>query len=136
MSELDGAKTELLRLRDLTARTGVLHPAQVLQIKMWAAILSPTKGSFEVQVDPDDRNIVFEFRRLNKKYHQGHPQALARSVRWLLGASWVIQVKSAGKTIFAGRRSIPLVKREEPVQEHTPWRDLLHSSPSGSSSLS
>lgn len=138
-------ETELLKLRDITARSGVLHPAQTLQLKMWGALLSPRKGSFEVEVDPEEHIVVYRFARLPSRFHKKHPAGLQRSVQWLFGAEWAVRVFSGDKSVFSGRRQPKQIKDYVSVFDQdgaivqvaknlnefkeVPWRDRLRLSP-------
>ena len=126
MTQTNKIEFELMRLKDLTKRTGVIHEAQQIQLKMWALFLSPKKGSFKVRIDLDHSTVFFEFKSLIKKYIEHYPQALARSVRHLLGSEWVTKVVVKGKTIFTSKRIEPVIRKELEVEtEIIPWRERL-----------
>ena len=57
---------QLGHLKAMTARTGILHDAQVLQIQMWPMIAIPTALSSTAEVDTKNKK-VYLYVVVNKK---------------------------------------------------------------------
>ena len=129
MSESAELMKQLMELCDLTKRLGGLHEAQILQLKMWGFVISPTKGSFEVVVSTEDATVEYVFAR-NAELPKD-PLVFAKideSVKWLLGEHWLVRFKKgAGKALYVGKRIQPLEQEVPEEQETTPWRDKLNS---------
>lgn len=86
---------QLMRLRHLTELTGALHEAQLLQFKMWTAILFTKESTVEIQNKPKDKSISYVVRgevdNLTEKARQ-----VVDWTRTLVGQNWDIQVKQKG----------------------------------------
>lgn len=97
-------------LRGLTRTTGVLHEAQVLQLKMWPRLAIPHAESTEFGWDPINRTIEFRARvaRGQKPPRDlvKRLKGLDRSVKSLLGTDVVVRVKAGTSVLFtsAGKK--------------------------------
>jgi hypothetical protein len=94
---------QLLLLRDMTARMGVLHEAQILQLKMWPLFLFDNLKKCEEHVNIENRVIEYHFLQTKGKYpkdKEARLNALMDWTKWLLGHDWMIRVKERGKLIF------------------------------------
>lgn len=93
---------QLLMLRDLTARAGVLHEAQVLQLKMWPLVLFGHVKKCEERVNLETREIDYVFLQTKGKPSNDFKERLDVLVgwtKWLLGSDWVVRVKLRDKLI-------------------------------------
>jgi hypothetical protein len=103
---------QLVSLRALTALTGALHDAQVMQLKHWGAIAFPhvEKGRWEIQVEPDNRVVTYALRPPRRARRPAHYAqliaALDRSIHWLLGDEWATCITEHGKAIYQGERQV------------------------------
>lgn len=99
-------QTQLMQLRDLTARTGVLQEGQALQLRMWILVASGEDffEDYEIDYNYPSKVVVFKLRKpdmkkapkdLDKRY-----DVLTENVRWLLGEDHTIKVKAARKVIY------------------------------------
>ncbi len=84
---------QMLTLRDLTRRTGIMHEAQMIVLKNWAVLASPV-GATDVKFEPniEVKRICFVFT----SEHDMDPEmkgGLERSVEWLLGPDWSVTVR-------------------------------------------
>lgn len=101
---------QVAAMRGLTAVTGGLHDAQILQLKLWGAMAFHHVGAghWECRVDLDNHVVVYDLERGRK-----HPRKFAyliasldRSIHWLLGDDWSLQVLEAGKPLYVGTASV------------------------------
>lgn len=110
---------QLLQLRDLTSRLGVLHDAQVLQIKMWFLLSVEHCQSYTLEVDLDNSEIQYTITKTQgaiKKDFEFRSQMLAYSIKWLLGNDWIVRIKHGKKTLYIskiGKMKLPQQKAEE-----------------------
>lgn len=94
---------QLLMLRDLTARTGALHEAQVLQLKWWPLTLFTHSKKCEAQVNVEGKEVTYVIvqtkgkppKDIKKRY-----EALNEWTKWLLGNEWVVRIKLREKLVF------------------------------------
>ena len=107
-SNLSDWEQQLASLRGVTASTGIVHDAQIFQLKMYGAtaFLHVGKGNWEAQVDIDTKTIVYKL-----KFKGKHPKelpalvaAIDRSIHWLLGDDWAVNIKQNKKIIYRGAR--------------------------------
>ncbi len=111
MSEAPNDQAEqLLALRDLTKRTGALHEAQVLQLKLWPRIVfqASTSAKFDVNIEKFQVTFNITNGKLPKlPSKQVISPAVARQtlnewVKFLLGPEWAVVMKvkekATGKT--------------------------------------
>lgn len=95
-------KEQLIMLKDQTRRLGVLHEAQVLQLKMVPWGFWPTVKSFEVLPDLEKHDMVFELKLNGKKPDDFNEQCekVNQWIKWLLGDEWIVRVRLKGKQVF------------------------------------
>ena len=115
---------DLLRLRDISNRTGILCDSQIFQLKLWASILSPHKGSFEISVDQEDKVVTFSFSPTDTEITKPAQTGLSNSVKWLLGGEWLVNIYLDSKIIFKGRAKKGVQRLELPEKPQM-WRDRL-----------
>jgi hypothetical protein len=88
-------QAQLELLRDQTNVWSIVYEPQVLQLKSWIYLAVPEVESFDIEVD---------FERWTVRYRCVVPrgtlqeptklQGLGRSVRWLLGEGWDLEVEA------------------------------------------
>jgi hypothetical protein len=87
---------QLMRLRHLTELTGALHEAQLLQFKMWTAVLFTKESTVEIKNERKDKDISYIIRgdvdNLKEK-----AKAVCEWTSRIVGDEWSIQVKLKGK---------------------------------------
>lgn len=88
---------QLVVLRGMTERTGALHEAQVLQLKMWPPIFLGSKGH-TFSWDFESKRMTFDIQLPwhKKKVNARGLNALADAVRFLLGDDWTVVVRRDG----------------------------------------
>ena len=98
---------QILLLRKMTDLTGVLHEAQVQQLKIWPLLAVPNASSSEFTWDPDMKVVEFVLR-LNPKAPfltadetLMRLQGLDRSVKQMLGDGWHITVSFGKKSVYS-----------------------------------
>jgi hypothetical protein len=100
---------QLMLLRDLTEKSGALHEAQVLQLKLWPLTVFDTyaNGS-EFQFSWEKHEIDFYLTTSSKhkppKDMDSRLKILDTEVKNLLGDSYLVRVRVRGKVIFRGIR--------------------------------
>jgi hypothetical protein len=93
---------QLVQLKFLTRVTGILHEAQVYQLKMWPLMLTHAMKS-DVVFDYEGSIVIFNLLKT-----EGNPPEniesrfleLARYTKFLLGDEYSVVVKDNGKQIF------------------------------------
>lgn len=109
LEDLEPSK-QLLILRDITRRTGLLNDVQQTHLRRWPALLFQgfkTTG----KVNIPEKSVLFEVRRdaARATYKKEAVEALALWTKFLLGEDWVVRVefiatKGRGKKFkFAAR---------------------------------
>lgn len=100
---------ELLSLRDLTRRTGILHEAQVVNLKYWPYVLFNISDH---QILPDDLRRVLTFNVKFSKKKPKNIKDLCRTLeQWcwaLLGKEYMVRVRDArsGLYLYHGSRGV------------------------------
>jgi hypothetical protein len=87
-------KAQLLRLKDLTRRTGLIQEAQVVQLRHWPHVLFDI-GEHETGLDADNRSITFILQLKAPKATSKDRAACKRLEAWvrsLLGDEWLTSV--------------------------------------------
>lgn len=108
----EDTKAQLLRLKDLTKRTGLLQEAQVINLKHWPFVLWAITDH-EIRVDCDDCSINFVLHLKSKKTPAKREKAAARKleawVQSILGDEWLVTVqyrhgKGKERDLYQGER--------------------------------
>lgn len=108
---------QLMALRAVTQTTGVLHEAQVLQLRYWPRIALPHSTSCEIAYFQKEKDEVtgaltqrptIEFRVVLGKAKppkdlKKRLAGLSRSVKDLLGPDFTVRVKTGKKTIYTSK---------------------------------
>lgn len=112
---------QLMTLKAMTKTTLVLHEAQILQLKTWGQIALGFLKSLQFKIDPEDQFVEY-FGKAPKKMpaHGQRFRMLEANVRWLLGDSWELRVKSGSKVIF---RSTAFVAEDDDERSSKRERD-------------
>ena len=108
MSKLDWT-AQLVMLRGMTQKLGVLHEAQALQLRLWPYTVDPSLDKSEAKVDLEAKVITFVWNgstlKIDKKYKE-RLQTLSDNVKFLLGEGWLIEVVLDGITIFVSDTNV------------------------------
>jgi hypothetical protein len=110
---------QLILLRDLTARMGVIHEAQQLQLKMWPIVLFTHGQKFEERVDVNGKEVDFIILQTKGKKPDDMDKRFEHLndwTKWLLGDDWLIRVKLRDKVLYRGMRRVALRNKVEPVK--------------------
>lgn len=98
---------QLMTLRALTATTGAMHEAQVLQLKMWGSIAFGER-TWEAGVDVETKTVTYQLAKGKRlKALANRVAALDRSIHWLLGEDWALRVDEDGNLLYQGQRTLP-----------------------------
>ncbi len=102
----DAAWEQLMLLRNLTKTTGLLHDAQLLQLKMWSLVFSSHVSSCEMHIDQEKQQIDFHLKTKGRtpadfQERCGH---LVEWVQKLLGGEWLVRIKIREKLVHRGMR--------------------------------
>lgn len=116
---------QLMVLRAMTETTGVLHEAQILQLRYWPLAAFPHVSSVTIAYDTgrnhdgeDSGKRVMEFRvkvdpkKRAPKNIKKRFEVLDQSVKDLLGPTWTVRVKAGNKKLFESAGRIVKVKDE------------------------
>lgn len=128
---------QLQALKAMTHDTGVIHQAQIDQLRLWGRVafqLVPKEG-FEMQVDPEGQEVHYVLKggklfqkkswftlRVNKCDFQwlvGVIAALDSSVHDLMGEDWRVLITHNGKLEYEGAR---VKTREQMKYEREQYR--------------
>ncbi len=104
MSSEMSVQEQILALKMMTAQTGVLHEAQVLQLKLWPWTVFPKEiTSYEIGVQPDPDKKYLEYRMIGHDKIKALPKKgvvlLQSWVKNLLGQDWTVVVKFNGSEV-------------------------------------
>lgn len=93
-------------LRALTESTGILHDAQVLQLKMYPLFYIEHARSAEVHVNLEDKEVDFYVKVKGKEpaNFDAKCEELNKAVKWLLGPAWLVRVRIREKVVYRGLR--------------------------------
>ncbi len=95
---------QLMTMRAVTAITGVLHEAQLLQLRMWGAIAF-AHTTWEADIDVESKTVTYTVEKKKRPINLAHLVAsLDMSVHWMLGDNWGLRVKEGTKTLYEGAR--------------------------------
>jgi hypothetical protein len=96
---------QLMILKGMTERWGVLHDAQLLQLKMLPMIMIGNCQKVQVDYDCEKREINFIVKTVGKLASaEFFYEKLDEAVKTLLGNTWLVRIKRNGETIFRGPR--------------------------------
>ena len=120
MSEKNDLRKQMMALKAITETTGVIHDAQVAQLKIWGPVLVAHSREMEIGValpwtenegtpeecHHDDRVVEFRVKSTRGKAPKNLKKRfriLNQSVKDLLGDRFVVRVTLRGKAIFEGK---------------------------------
>lgn len=95
---------QLIKLRDLTERTGAVHEAQAFQLKAWRWVLFPesTEASCQIEVDVEGKIVTYPFTgKLAIPFNlKERGDFLTKGIHFLFGETWIIRVTNEGRVIY------------------------------------
>lgn len=121
----DDVMEQLMLLRALTSSTGVLHEAQVLQLKMWPACFFKGVKSHEFVFQWERRKLAYDIKAKGKHTHlKKRCVALEKCVHTLLGGEYQVTILLNGKKVFSGG---PAIVREpkQPVYDREKFEEAV-----------
>jgi hypothetical protein len=98
--------TQLLKLRVLTERFGVIHQAQRLNLQLWPFTIDPELEKSEAHVDIENHSVNFLWIANHSKgwvpdeAYRFRLQELGKSIALMLGNTWTFTIKVNGVAIF------------------------------------
>lgn len=100
----DKTAKKILELQHLTRRTGMLHEAQILNLKMWPRVIVPGCSASEVRVDMEKCNVDYNLTVRGKaaKAFKQRLDSLTEATQWMLGAEWQVRIFK-GETLLRER---------------------------------
>jgi hypothetical protein len=108
MSKLDWT-AQLVLLRGMTQKLGVIHEAQALQIRLWPYTVDPSLEKSEAKVDMEANRVEFVWTGstfdIDKKYRK-RLETLSDNVKFLLGEEWKISVTRDEELIFVSDTNV------------------------------
>lgn len=102
--------SQLLALRDFAAKYGVLHDAQILQLKLWPRVAFPhSNADTKSEVSLIDKKVtvrVVSEKKTNKT--KTRALMLTKNIRWMLGTDWSVDVYENDKLLLkkAGQKTV------------------------------
>lgn len=110
---------QLLLLRDLTEKTGALHEAQVLQLKLWPlTVFDKYATGSEFHFSWEKHEVDFHLSTSSKYKPPADMDKrlviLDTEVKGLLGDTYLVRVRVRGKVIFRGVRKKPWTPPKSP----------------------
>lgn len=99
---MDADLEQLMTLREMTRKTGLLHDAQVFQLKMYPlALTNATKVSIEY--DYDKKNVIFNIIETQGRAPKEIKKKLDLICQWtktLLGEEYSVKIKTKNKVLY------------------------------------
>lgn len=104
MKNLNDSKNleeQLMLLKMMTQKTGAIHEAQALQLKIWPMLIEGVESS-SAKVDSENKKVVFELKGnlKSKKEHNALFKAIQNWTRLLLWDNTVVVFKHKNKQIY------------------------------------
>ena len=115
-------RAQLMRLKDLTRRTGVLSEPQMLQLRLWPRVVFKDVLDVELQVDIVQRTLHYLVRVQKPpkgKDRDTRTSALFGWVALLLGEEWAMDIKTRQKKGGPGKLLVRC-ERSAPIPGSTP----------------
>lgn len=103
MGNLEPDLEQLLLLKELTKTTGMLHEAQVLQLKLYPLVLTHAIRS-EFQFNFDSKEVIFNLLETKGKAPKGlrtRLKLLVNYVHTLLGSEYKVTIKFKNRKILS-----------------------------------
>ena len=97
--------SQLILLRDLTNRTGAVHEAQVLQLKLWPFTIDGNLKKTVSSVDIDNKTVRFDWIGCTLKTAKDIAKVskLDEAVKFLFGKDWKIIVFADNLLIYPNK---------------------------------
>ena len=89
-------------LRDMTERLGILHEAQLLQLRLMPLAVDPGLTKSEAAVDIEGKSITYTWERPAWKPDKGYQtrlRALADAVELYFGPAWHLKIIQNGEVL-------------------------------------
>lgn len=86
---------QLGQLKLLTMRLGVLHEAQIKQLKIWPRVFFQNSNKSQFSVDIEKKSIVFDVWQNSSKENaleKKAPEILDQNTKELLGDDWSVRI--------------------------------------------
>ncbi len=117
---VDNDYEQLLLLKGMTAVTGILHEAQVMQLKYWPLMLTHAiKADFSYNFD--NKEVIFNLAETEGRTPKDFKKKLgllAKYTKTLLGDDYRIAVKLNNKEIYSNK-GVKNARREKPVKSRS-----------------
>lgn len=103
MAKKNNIEAQLQKLRHLTATTGGIHEAQRLNLMQWGAIAFADMGKWTADILPDSKQLNYKIESKKKRPSNlaNLIAALVRSVHWLLGTDWQVNVSQNDNLLYS-----------------------------------
>ncbi len=104
-----GIATQMYQLKDLTDKTGVIHEAQIQNLRMWILIAVPNLRKYTLGMDLYDKRIEYTIQRsrwgrvvdfFRKENARSRYSNLQLGIRWLLGDTYTLRVMENKKVLY------------------------------------
>lgn len=94
---------QLLSLRVITEQFGVMHEAQILQIRLWPHSIDPKLESSVANIDVENAEIFYQWKsntkKIDKKY-LNRLEELHNSMCRFFGDGWRLRVDVNGTVVY------------------------------------
>lgn len=93
---------QLMMMREMTRRTGIMHESQMLQLKIWPRVLFQDSSKAEVSIDMVERSMYFRIAVDGSKStaangRKSAAERLDSFVKAMMGDEWHVEVAVKGK---------------------------------------
>jgi len=109
--EGDGIKKQLMQLKPILKQFGIMHEAQVMQVKLWPYAVDPKLETSVAEVDIEGAVLSYKwnsaFINPDKPYFERLTE-LQNTVKMFFGSEWELKVLLNGNPIF------PVTKEKPP----------------------
>ena len=90
---ISSIEEQLSLLRDFTNRTGVVHEAQLLQLKMWPGVWFDRHVTSKCSIDQEKKKLSYDVLVSSRAETDDElAEKLSRCVKWLFGDTWAVTV--------------------------------------------
>lgn len=96
LSQLDSVEKQIFFLKELTKRTGILHEAQINQLKFWFVCLT-NAVEFTISFDFDNSKIIYKVSKTDgpaPKNQNKNIDLLNDYVKVLLGSRYSVNIEN------------------------------------------
>ena len=121
------ATEQLVLLRDMTERLGVVHEAQALQLRLCPYAVDPSLESSVAEVNLDEKKVFFRWGSPQRGVtsqgfdaaYKKRLKALDQHIRFMFGESWTVVVTMNGSSIFPLKSNVR-AKPKKPAKRSPP----------------